>query len=326
MACLDNIVTLGISDDCEETNTSGFTLMMAPAMSPINLEKIATEQYVQGVRLAEAKKQLAIKLVKTDLLNVLQANNIATVIANPEYTAGNFNQTVDMGTYAGYRGIAVHGVATRHRNERLRKRKVKTIELFPLTSGTGEVVIREYQNGLWVDIPYSVNFVANQVNVINVNYVPSSGNFYVLADNTTINFASLNITCKKGCNGATNPCAWIDGWNGTAEVKTEGYGVNITFECYCDYDQILCDLSNSFAGQLIWYKWQQLILEEQVKTNRFNSWVKYNVEALENRWIPEVKNEYANTWNTFVGGLFNMLKNYQSECVDCRGIRKVVNI
>ena len=52
------MVSLGL---CEgETSTSGLTLMQAPGMSPLNGNKIATEQYGTGMAMFAAKKDNAI--------------------------------------------------------------------------------------------------------------------------------------------------------------------------------------------------------------------------------------------------------------------------
>ncbi len=54
MACLDNIVTLGVCPD-EAESTSGLKLMQAAGISIKNLAEIANETYGSGVELAIEK-------------------------------------------------------------------------------------------------------------------------------------------------------------------------------------------------------------------------------------------------------------------------------
>jgi len=323
MACTDSIVTLGICND--DVSTSGLTLMQAAGMSPKNLANIASEQYVQGIALANVKKQVAITLLRNDFISVLYANKIATALSEPIYDTSTFIPGVDMGLYAGARGVVIHGISSG--KSKLRKRKITQISCYPLTSGTADIQIVDIIQGVTMITPFAATFVANRINTFAIDYECQNETVKVLVDNTAINFSSAKITCLKGCNNTMpNPCAWADGWNGLEAVKSEGYGINVFFKCHCDYEQLICDLATTYTGKLIWLKWQELVFDEQLKTNRFNSWVVYNREDLPG-YISSIQNEYNRTFNDLVAGaLFNMLKTYRDECLDCRGVRVLTNI
>ncbi len=324
MTCLDNIVTLGICDD--DVSTSGLTLMQAGGMSPKNLSNIAEEQYVQGVKLANVKKDLAITLLRNDFIGVLRANNIATTITDPIYNTSSFIPGVDMGLYPGERGVTLHGVDIGYRGT-LKQRKITGISCYPLANGTGYIQIVDVISGVVTTTPFAATFVANRINTFAIDYTCQNTSVRVVIDNTSINFASAPITCLKGCNSSMpNTCAWADGWNGTTAVKSEGYGINVMFKCHCDYDQLLCDMSQSFIGELIWLKWQELVYDDQYKSNRFNGWTTYNREDIQSVVLPELRAQYVGKWNDFVGGLYNILKTYRDDCLNCRGIRQVTNI
>jgi len=325
MGCIENIVTLGLCDT--DTSTSGLTLMQAGGMSPKNLENTASEQYVSGTKLANMKKALAITLLKNDFIGVLRGNNIATTIADPIYSTSTFIPAVDLGTYSGARGVTLHANHSNYHG-RLRKQKITGISCYPLTSGVADIQIVDVIEGVTTITPFSATFVANRINNFAIDYTCQNSVVRVLIDNSVITFASAPITCLKGCNNSMpNPCGWADGWDGTAAVKSEGYGINVLFKCHCDYDQLLCDLAPTFTGELLWLKWQELIFDEQYKTNRFSAWVIYNREDIDKVILPQIRQQYAIKWNEMVGGaLFNILKTYRDDCLNCRGIRQVTNI
>jgi hypothetical protein len=318
MGCLENIVTLGACQDAE-ASLSGFTLMQAPGISLTGLDEIANENYVQGVKMAMEKKQLTITQVKNDFIGALTGNKIATKLAYLTYDTSEFKgATLD--NFNGERGLTVYKV-NKYRG-RLRKTRITQIQLFPANSADN-IAVKIYDNGLVSTYP--VNLVANQINTINVLH-EIQGNFArVLVDNSIFQPKSASLTCMLGCNGTTpNECGYTKGWDGGKEVKSEGFGVNVKFSCVCDYEQILCDLAKGFVGEIIWLKWQINIFEEQLRSNRFSHMVVYNQESLKDQ-IQTLENKYAEKWNALMGGLFDILKSYHDDCLDCRGIRWVTN-
>lgn len=313
----------------EAESLSGFTLLKAAGISPLNLAKTATEQYGQGVEMAMQKKELALTQFRNDFIGALQANKVVATISEPTYNSSVFNKSVSNETYTGYRGVTVHKSSS-YRGS-IRKTYIKTIQLYPLSSGEAVLNIQDGYNSY----SYSIELVANEVNTFNAEnlddfpfQIPATSSAVrITVDNTEIAFCSSVITCMKGCNGSMpNPCAWVDGWDGTRAVKSEGYGINVEFYCQCDYEQVICDLSKSFSGELIWLKWQIAIFDEQFKSNRFNNWVVYNHEEIQKTILPDLERQYNNKWNALMNGVFGILQTYKDDCLNCRGVRWKNNI
>lgn len=327
MACIDDIVGLGICDD--EVSTSGFYLMKAPGMSPKNTQNIATEQYTSGTVLLNTIKTNAINAFRNDFLGTLQANNIVTTITHRQYDSARFNTSKSLSTYAGYRGQVLRAVTKYYRGN-MRQMKIHKIQSYPLVSGDGEFVIIDSENGVQTTTTYPVTFTANALNTheLPTPYIAKSRQVSILVDNTDISFCSTDIMCKVGCQGeAPNECGTLEGWDGVGFVKKEGYGLNVIFSCECDYDTLICDLSKSFTGELIWMRMQEYFYEEQYKSNRFSAWTTYNRDDIWNAILPDLRERYANKFNSMVrAGIFNVLQTYKDDCLNCRGIRKVVNI
>lgn len=327
MACIDNIVTLGICPD-EATSESGFELIKAAGISPKNLANTANETYQSGVELALEKKEIALVRFRNDFIGALQANNVVTTISDPVYDSSIFQTSINNGTYAGYRGVTAH-VSSGYKG-RLRQTIIKAIQVFPFASGDAVLNINDGYNSY----SYAITLVGGSVNTFDEDsldgfpfiFAPTSKNVRVTIDNTSIAFASTKITCMLGCNKSIpNECAWVDGWDGTRAVKEEGYGINLQFYCHCNYEQVICDLSKSFTGELIWLKWQMEIFQEQLYSNRFTNLVIYNTEQTEAH-LKELERQYVNKWNAMMNGIFGILQTYKDDCLNCRGIKRVPNI
>ena len=322
MACLDDIVTLGLCPD-DGTATSGLQLIDAAGITLKNLANTATETYTSGVNMAMAKKRVATTLVRNDFIGALQSNNVVTTISNPTYDAAIFNTTANTGNYSGERGLNVYKVG--ERGAGLKSLYISEIQVYPLQSGDAIIkIIDGYK-----EYSYPVTFVANEVNTFNsvqlsgFPFQVESGSARILIDNTSFSFAKTELICHTGCNGNANPCGYVDGWNGTGKIKKDGFGINIKFNCECDYSKILCDLDKSFSGELIWLKWQIEIFNEQLKSNRFTSWVVYNRDELKDYVIKDLKDQYNQKWADLMAGMNGILKTYRDSCLNCKGIRWV---
>jgi hypothetical protein len=318
---LSTIVTLGLCPD-EVEPLSGYRLVDAPEISIKNLNDIANETYMQGVSLAKAKLKLSIIDIKNDFLRVMQENRVITQMTDPSYnTSIRFEPSVNLGTYPGDRGITLR--VSRSNRSRLRKTYIEEITVYPLTGGTSTIKI---DDGLTIQ-HFPVTLVANQLNKFEIDYQLINGSARVTLDNTNIEIASAPVYCMEGCDGSMpNDCGFARGWNGTTEIKNEGYGISVKFKCACDYDEILCDMKSSYIGKLIWLRTRFYILQEQLNSNRFSAWVIYGQPKVK-ELIDAVNAEYNLTWNGMMDGLFNILKNYNDEtCLTCRGIRWVTNI
>lgn len=326
MSCnLENIVTLGICGD-SAASLSGFQLIQAAGISTNNLANIADEDTISGAELALQQKDVSLIQVRNDFIGALQSNNVVTQITNPIYDTAFFLPGESVGVNTA-RGTWLHK-NTKYKGS-LRKTCIKALQLYPLGTGTGTITI---DDGI-TEYSYSVDLVGNQVNTFDGDVlsgfpfeVDKTSNYVKVLVTSTVAFASSKITCKTGCNGTVpNSCGWAEGWNGAARVREEGYGLNIQFYCECDYTQILCDLSKSYSGELIWWKWQANIFREQQKSNRFNNWVIYKNEDLE-KWIADAESNYNRVWNNLMNGMVGILNTYRDDCLNCRNIRWKPNI
>lgn len=325
--CIQDIVTIGLCDT--EPSKSGFTLMGAAGMSPLNASKITTEQYDNVLAMLEVIKQNALRIVRTDFNGFLQSNRIATTITNRVYDSAKFNISKANGFYAGFRGQTLFP-NTKYQRGNMRQLRIVSVETYTLIGGDGNIVIADFDNGVPITTTYPTTFTANtkQTHVLPIPYTTVSNQVSVLIDNTSLAFASSEVLCGVGCGGTVkNDCAKVSGYDGEMFVRKEGYGMNVQFTCDCDYDLLICDLTAAFTGELIWYKMQELFYEEQYKSNRFNNWTIYNTKQIAEQIIPDLQNKYATKFNAMIsGGIMDILKQYQDDCLNCRGIRFQTNI
>lgn len=319
-SCLDGIVT--VSDVCSgtrECSSSGYDLMDAPEISINNLAAIANEKYISGLNLARSIVINATRMIKNDLIATLNTNGILTNVQNAQYTT-SFNNNAIVPASALERGITLFRNPSIRGN--LKKVLIQKVEIYP--SSSGNTVLKVYDNGLVSS--YSISLVAGQINEFQINHEMSGNYARVLVDNSTIDMYSTTISCKTGCGGsAPNPCGYAQSYDGTSENRSaEGYGLNVYFSCQCNYDEFMCDLSQTYVGELIWLKSRIMLIDEQLRTNRFNDWVTYNRTDLLN-FKADLTNQYVNRWNALVSGMYGILQNYRDDCIICRGIQWVVN-
>lgn len=326
MACIDEIVTIGLCDT--EPSTSGYTLMKAPGISPKVTGQIAQEQYGNALELLQTIKDNAIRMVRTDFNSFLQVKQVASELTKRKYDSASFNIAKSLDLYAGFRGQTLFA-NSQYQRGKMRQFRVYSVETYALASGDGDIVIADFDNGIAVQTAYPTTFIAGQkqIHELPEPYVATSGQVSVLIDNTTINFASTKILCGAGCGGqARNPCAKVEGYDGDIFVRSEGYGMNVIFSCDCDYDKLICDLAPSFTGELIWYKMQELFYEEMLKSDRLTPVVTYNRAASE-AYRQEAAGKYQRKYDSMISaGMIDMLAKYNDDCLDCRGIRTVTNV
>lgn len=326
-SCLDNIIS--VKDVCNPANDtpslSGLDLFDAPEISTNTLAKMANEEYVTGLALARAKVGLATKLVKNDLQSAMAANNVLPNITDIKYNAATFNAATVISALAVNRGLILH------RNPRIKGRMnkcvIETVWAYPLVNATGvSLTITDNGNG-GVTSTYNVDLIAGEANKFTLNYLVQGTFAQVYINGDGLSFSSSYLTCFSGCNGALpNACGYVKSYYNGKEISgREGYGISIDFKCACDYDELLCGLSKGVLGNIIWLKSRLLLLEELIKTDRLNNWTVYNREESK-EYYGQLNGEYVTAWNTFVNSLPNILANMQDECLDCRGIRWMVNV
>lgn len=324
MSCLDNIVSVGV---CDEAGTSGFKLIDAAGISASTLAKIADDDNHTGMSLALSKKTIAIIKVKNDFVNMMVANAVTADVSTISYASGDLTSTLQ-DTSALYRGVVVHKA---NPSDRIKKTYLKAIHFIPSASGTINMRIEDGNNVL----SFAVAATGGVMNSIDVSTITSnqkpyevmSGIAKVLILDNGVQLYSSNITCLKGCSGRIpNPCAWVDGWDGSKYVKSNGFGLSVEFNCECDYDEVLCNLANSLVGELVYIAWQIEIMQEQMMSGRFNNIVTYGVEDIRDTWLPSLKAEYKAKWGAVASNIKAIVSKFNSDCVNCRGIKWVTNL
>jgi len=327
MNCIEKIVTVGLCDT--EESTSGFSLMKSPGISPKNAANMVQEQYKNINELLDTIKQNAINIVRTDFNAFLYANRIATTLTNRVYDSASFNTSKTKGFYNGMRGQTIWSKVP-HKTGNMANLKIHGIDTYTIIGGEGEIVIMDFDNGVPIYTTYQTTFNSNelQYHELPTPYVAKSTQVSVMIDNTSLSFSSSKVICGIGCGGTPkNPCGKVEGWDGTRHVREEGFGMNIHFSCGCDYDKLICDLTPVFTGELIWYKMQELFWQEAYQSNRFTPFVTYNRDDMVKVYIPQLQDKYSTKFNSMVGeGIFNILKTYKDDCLNCRGIQLITNI
>ncbi len=326
MGCLDNIIS--IRGYCETESLSGLDLMDAPELSSLNLSAIANEDVKNGFTLANEKIALATKLIRNDIMSVMAANNVLPEITDIHYNTGVFRTNNVIASDPVYRGLVLY--KNRRTSGKLRKNKIHKISVFPLNDATDVIIkiIDAYpSNDLVTETSMIVDLTGNQVNEIEVDYTVQGEWVKVIMDGTDVSVASSYLTCFTGCNGTMpNDCGYTKGYYNNKEITAkEGYGIVLDFSCYCDYEQLICDLSKLYIGEIVWLKTRVLLLEEHIKSNRLNNWIIYNREETK-EYLTDVENQYRNKWNVFVNAMPRILKQYRDSCLDCRGARWIDNI
>lgn len=326
MGCLDNIISVG--DNCSETSLSGLNLLDAPELSSLNLAAMANEDVQSGFTLANQKIALAVKFVQNDIMTVMAANNVLPEVTDIHYNTGVFRTNTAYAAEAVYRGLILY--KNRRTSGKLRKNKIHKVSIFPLNNATDVTlkIIDAYPSkDLVTETSMTIDLVANQVNEIELDYTVQGEWVKVLLDGTDVEVASSYLTCFTGCNGTMpNDCGYTKGYYNNKEITAkEGYGIVVDFSCYCDYEQLMCDLAKLYIGEIVWLKTRVLLLEEHIKSNRLNNWIIYNREETK-EYLTDIENQYRNKWNVFIQSMPRILKQYRDSCLDCRGGRWIDNI
>lgn len=323
MSCLDNIVS--VKQCGESSSLSGLDIFDAPEISTNILANIASEEYIQGRALAVDKVNLAVKMVRNDLQSVMAANNVLPNITDISYIAGTFKGSTSLGASTKQRGVSLH------RNPKIQgkmnKQVIHNVYLYPLTSknAVNVYIYDEWAGGTLTT--YELNLVANQSNTLNVEYTILGRYARVFIQDGEVSMASTYLTCFTGCGGKMpNECGYVKSYfDGRDLTGKEGYGINIDFSCSCDYDELLCGLSKTTLGNIVWMRARYELMESLIKTDRLNNWTVYNRDEAK-AFAVDIYNQYVTDWRTFANSLPNILKNMRDSCLDCRGIRWITVI
>lgn len=326
MSQLQNIISVrDVCADEQIESLSGLDLMDAPEISVKNLANIANEEYVTGLNLAKKKVEQATILVRNDLMSLLAANKVMPNLSAKKYTIGEFKTNINYPAEAKERGVTLY--KNKKIKGELRKLKIHKVNVHPLvTVEAVELKIYDDYAGGTVTT-YSVGLEADKVNTFNIEYTVKGTFARVLLNGTNVSVAGTYLTCFTGCNGTMpNDCGYTKGWYDDKEISSkEGFGINLEFSCVCDYEQLLCDLSQTYIGEIVWLKSRVLLLEEHLRTNRFNNWVVYGREETK-EFLTDVENQYREKWQVFANAMPGILKQFNDDCLNCNGIRWMTNI
>ncbi|MCB9047171.1 MAG: hypothetical protein H6550_13645 [Chitinophagales bacterium] len=323
---LQNIIS--VRDVCageQVESLSGLDLMDAPEISAKNLANIANEEYVSGLNLAKKKVVQALILVRNDLMSVMAANKVIPDLSVKQYTTGEFKTNITYPEETKERGVVLY--KNSKIRGKLRKLVIHNVQVYALANAEGvELKIYDDHSGGIVST-YNIDLEANKVNTFNIEYELKGTFARVLLDGTNVSVCSSYLTCFTGCNGRMpNDCGYTKGWYDTKEITSkEGFGINLEFSCGCEYGQLLCDMAQTYVGEIVWLKSRVLLLEEHLRTNRLNNWVVYGREETKN-YLADLEDQYRDKWQTFIGAMPGILKQFNDDCLLCNGIRWVTNV
>lgn len=318
--CLQNIVS--VRDLCPgttpEKSTSGYDIWQAPELKYTGLAAMTDAKYVRGRNLLLATRDAAIREVESDFLKMVTMAGYGINTLESYYQTGIF-KTGDINSPAAIsRGITLHSA----KPSLLRKLKIKEVQIYPLESATAELKLWDNGN----EIAYDIELIGGQINTFPLEYVAQGNYVRIYLDNTNKSTYSSYLTCYTGCDGkAPNDCGYVRGWNGTGEVKREGFGINATFSCECDYSSLLCSWSKQFIGEIVYNKMRSLIQEERLNSDRLNNFTIYNREQAEKSQV-KLENEYRKSWNDFAEMVPQLLKGVKDSCLDCSRPKWVTNV
>lgn len=319
--CLKNIISANVGCGEVVESLSGYDILDAPEISTNNLASITNEDQITVKKLLDEKIRLATLDVTNDFLGLLNSNKIMANLLNQSYDVANYTVSVIPPASTLERGFDFYKAKAVRSN--IRKTRITSLSLYAL--GDGDTTIKIYDGNTVASFP--ITAVNGNVSTIKVDYIVKSDMIRVVTDNSVIPVGSSLLTCMVGCNGTKpNTCGYTKSWNGSAEVSgKEGYGLNMTFECFCDYEMTVCTFARNYIGKIIWLKTRLLIAEEARYTNRFNNWTVYGQEESK-EIINTLKGDYVEEWNTFVSSLPNMINKLQDGCYECKGSKWVQNI
>lgn len=320
MSCLENIVS--VRDYCNPSNNqpslSGYDIFDAPELSVseisafIKEDKLKVQDFVKGVMKTQIIE------VRNDFLGIISANGFSANIVEKKYQSTQFKDTI-LPSVDHERGVTLYKVSNNSKS--LKGLRIDTIYIN--SNSTASNVLLKIYDGQ-EEVNYTLNVIAG-INTFNVNYSVKSSSARITLAGNQISLKGGELTCMVGCNGTQpNPCAFTKSFNGSEVQGKESFGIGVDFSCFCDYEKLLCDLSKSYIGKLIYYKTRAALLDERIWSDRFNPVVVYKGEQAEKK-RTELINEYNHTWNTLVKGLPEILKGYCGECIKCNGIRYAPN-
>lgn len=322
MSCLDNIIS--VRDYCSTerpTSLSGLDLMDAPELNQSRMAKMVDADFVKGYDLAkDVVRRSGIELTN-DFLAVLAANRVSADIIEPVHKSSAFEATTVYPSADYERGFTLYK-ANVHKS-RLKKVVISKVFINASTAADSNQ-IKIYDNGTITTFNVKVEIGLNEYEV---NYTLSGDSARIVLAANSVNVYATKLICHVGCNGTVpNSCAYTKSWNNGSEISIkEGFGLGAEFHCECDFEQLICNMSRTYIGNLLYLKSRIKLLEEAIYSDRMNNFIVYGKdESKEHR--SELINEYNSEWNTMVAALPNLLSKYNDDCLQCRSVTWKTNI
>lgn len=316
--CIDNIIS--IPDGCSEsTSLSGFSIFDLPGISIKRANKIADEDYVNGITLIRDKNRIALLKIKNDIIAYLQGNGYyASTIKSIWQTKSEVRTTtISAGTAGQYRGIVLY---TKQKNCLLNKMFIPAV--YVKTNVTGELVIRVEDGVNYYNFAY--DSIAGSTLRVPINYTAETDEVKIMLPSDTVVY-SIEPNCQ--CNRKPkSDCATVMGISNNTVTKTESYGIYADVQCVCDYTSLLCHFAKmGLMGEIVLYLTGALIAEEATMTDRLGFETTYGKEQWEQKkgeWL----HEYGQKWNTLIASMPGMLpKLDKCGCIEC-GTYKAANV
>lgn len=322
MSCLDNIISVrNYCSNIKPDSLSGLDLMDAPELNQSKMAAMVDADFIKGYDLAKDVVRRAGIELTNDFIAVLAANRVASDIIDTVHQSSKFDSGTTYPSVNYERGFTLY----KANPYKSKLKQVIITKLFLNAVDASEAgAIKIYDNGKVTT--FNVAIVAG-LNEYPVNYVLSGDSARIVLSADSVAVYATPLICHVGCNGhSPNECGYTKSWNNGAEISIkEGFGLGIEFHCECDFQHIVCSLSKTYIGNLLYLKSRIKLLESRIYSDRLNNFIVYGADEAKAQKI-ELTNEYNSEWNTMVSALPNLLRKYNDSCLDCRGIRFKTNI
>lgn len=280
MSCLTDLIS--IKDPCNVTQSTGFyDITDISGFSFKSINNLTHDNFVRSYPflqriLYKAKNQLLL-----DLQNVFTDYNISLNLSSQtQDTLGVDNNVyLPLTATSQWRGIVI---TSRDYNSH-KKLHLKAITI--QHNSTISTVLRIVDGGLIYNIPLNlvagVPYVLTETDLVNIlgqSFYATTNSIKILLDSSIVSVKSMGYTCPN-CGG--KGCANVIGHNGISNQVGESYGISAVVGCGCNFENIICELSNNhkelIAGLLL-KRLEIEILLERIKSDRLNSYVIFGLE------------------------------------------------
>jgi hypothetical protein len=307
-SCFENFI--GIKCLSQNAPKSGLYI---DDLQGINLRfaaDVADSGYISGAAMVENKINIATQIVMDEIarfsMPFFRMNSLIDEILVGEYQPG-FN-----GSAAFMRGARITT-----RESRLIRIRVQSVEIrIQETNYSGNVEIVDGVD--FAVFPFTTD--ANGRALIYPNYLSSTAEIFIVADNTNINPQKTKIKGSCNCSSKKSQFMIANGWTGTT-TSSDSFGLVIQAVAECDQNQIACMLSQKLRFP-IWYRAGIEIVTEALTTDRLNSVTLLDKEKCE-FLLDLFGQEYDKTMKSAMEQLPDFFSRLDDICVVCNQSRYV---